>query len=130
MNQADLKEAIRQRWNGRAESFDRSPGHGIHTQDEKNGWVKLFSRVIGTNPVRILDVGSGTGVLSMVLAEMGHRVTGVDLAEEMVQKARNKFKANNLTGEFTVGDAENLPFRENTFNIVLNRHVVWSLTDP
>ncbi len=107
MNQAALKEEIRQRWNGRAESFDRSPGHGIHSEKEKNGWVSLFRKVIGTIPADILDVGSGTGVLALVLAEMGHSVTGVDLAGEMVQKARDKFKKNNLTGEFMIGDAEN-----------------------
>lgn len=130
MNQAELKEAIRQRWNNRAETFDLSPGHGIHSQDEKNEWVNLFAGVVGTTPVSVLDVGSGTGVLSLVLAEMGHRVTGVDLAEAMVQKARDKFKKHHLAGEFTVGDAENLPFEEHTFDIVINRHVVWSLTDP
>ncbi|SFH15430.1 Ubiquinone/menaquinone biosynthesis C-methylase UbiE [Desulfotomaculum arcticum] len=130
MKQAELKEAIRLRWNNRAESFDSSPGHGIHSQSEKAAWISLFTGIMGPSGTSVLDVGSGTGVLSLLLAEMGHKVTGVDLAEEMVQKARDKFKSNNLPAEFVIGDAENLPFRKQTFDIVINRHVVWSLTDP
>jgi len=77
-----------------------------------------------------LDVGTGTGVLALVLAELGHNITGIDIADEMVEKAKEKFKNNNLSGNFIVGDAENLPFEDNSFDVVINRHVVWSLPQP
>lgn len=125
-----IKEMIRQRWNRRADTFDRSPGHGIHTAREKDAWIGLLKGVLGDKRLEILDVGTGTGVVALLLAELGHRVTGVDIAEQMVQKAREKAKKLNLAVEFRVGDAEVLPFKNNSFDAVINRHVVWSLPDP
>ncbi|MFZ5648909.1 MAG: class I SAM-dependent methyltransferase [Bacillota bacterium] len=130
VNHVELKDMIRKRWNRRAGSFDRCPGHGIHSDREKNDWVNLFTRVIGGDGLSILDVGAGTGVLALVMAEMGHRITCLDIAEEMLEKAGEKFKNNNLPGKFVVGDAEKLPFEDNSFDVVFNRHVVWSLPDP
>lgn len=126
----ELKDMIRKRWNQSAGSFDKCPGHGIHSDREKNDWINLFTKVIGRESVSILDVGVGTRVLALVLAEMGHKITGVDIAEEMVEKAREKFKNNNLSGSFIVGDAEKLPFADNSFDVVINRHVVWTLPNP
>lgn len=130
VDHVELKELIRQRWNSRADSFDNCPGHGIHSEREKNDWVTLFKNTLGVNRLDILDVGAGTGVLSLLLAELGHNVTGVDIAEEMLEKAREKFNKSRLPGSFMVGDAENLPFADQSFDVVFNRHVVWSLPDP
>jgi ubiquinone/menaquinone biosynthesis C-methylase UbiE len=125
-----LKDSIKQRWNQRANSFDNSPGHGIRSEKEKREWINLFTRVIGKNRLDILDVGSGTGVISLVLADMGHNITGLDIAEEMVKTARDKFIQHGLSGNFIVGDAEKPPFEDSSFDIVINRHVVWSLLQP
>lgn len=129
-NHMEIKEMIKHRWNRRAKDFDKSPGHGIHSGREKEAWVNLLTRVLGKDQLEILDVGTGTGVIALVLAEMGHKVTGVDIAEEMVQKAREKAKNLNLFADFRVGDAEELPFADNSFDALINRHVVWSLPHP
>ena len=125
-----VKKMVKERWNRRADTFERSPGHGIHSKKEKDAWVNLFKRVLGDEKLEILDVGTGTGVIALLLAELGHRVIGVDIAEQMIDQARKKAKNLNLPVNFQTGDAEELPFANNSFDVVINRHVVWSLPNP
>lgn len=125
-----VKELIRQRWNRRAETYDSSPGHGIHSRREKDAWVALFRATLGDGPLNVLDVGTGTGVIALLLAEMGHKVTAVDIADRMIEHARRKAAELALEVDFVVGDAEELPFPDACFDAVVNRHVVWSLPHP
>lgn len=59
---------------------------------------------------RILDIGCGTGRHSIELTRRGYRVTGVDLSESMLARAREKAAAAGLTIDFRHHDARNLPF--------------------
>ncbi len=78
----------------------------------------------------VLDVGCGTGSLSLLLAADGHRVTGVDLAPRMVGRARAKLVAAGLTARFLVGDAGAPPLGDESFDVLLSRHLVWTLPEP
>ncbi len=64
---------------------------------------------------RILDIGCGTGNFSIELARLGARVTGIDISESMLAKARRKAEAAGLAIEFIHADAMKLPFADNTF---------------
>ncbi len=69
----------------------------------------------------VLDVASGTGESACFLAKsFGCRVTGVDASEKMVEKAREKARQRGLSVEFRVGDAHNLPFEANSFDVVIS----------
>jgi len=59
---------------------------------------------------KILDVGCGTGRHSIELAKRGYNITGIDLSESMLQKAKDKAKADNLNIKFFKYDARKLPF--------------------
>lgn len=65
-----------------------------------------------------------------LLAGAGHRVTGVDLSPRMVERARAKLKAAGLDGHFLVGDAAAPPTGDARFDVVLCRHLLWTLPDP
>lgn len=60
--------------------------------------------------LQILDVGCGTGRHSIEMTRRGYRMTGIDLSESMLAKARQKAKAQKLNIEFLQHDARNLPF--------------------
>jgi 2-polyprenyl-3-methyl-5-hydroxy-6-metoxy-1,4-benzoquinol methylase len=62
--------------------------------------------------VKILDVGCGTGRHSIELTKRGYNITGIDLSESMLQKARDKAKENNLDIKFIKHDARKLPFNK------------------
>lgn len=60
--------------------------------------------------LKILDVGCGTGRHAIELTRRGYRVTGIDLSESQLKKAREKAEARGLTIDFQRQDARNLPF--------------------
>ena len=60
--------------------------------------------------LRILDVGCGTGRHSIELTRRGYKITGVDLSESMLEKAKEKASSQNLEISFLNHDARNLPF--------------------
>jgi demethylmenaquinone methyltransferase/2-methoxy-6-polyprenyl-1,4-benzoquinol methylase len=72
--------------------------------------------------MRVLDLGCGTGVLEERLANSGSAVVGVDLTEEMVRLAQTKDPR--FADSLSVGDAENLPFRDGSFDLVVSCYVV------
>lgn len=68
--------------------------------------------------LKILDVGCGTGRHAIELTKRGYNITGVDLSESMLKRAREKAEEENLKIEFHQQDARNLPF-ENEFHLVI-----------
>jgi SAM-dependent methyltransferase len=67
---------------------------------------------------KILDIGCGTGRHAIELVKRGYSVTGVDLSEAMINKARENAKNAQINVDFKVGDARNLPF-ENQFDLAI-----------
>ena len=67
---------------------------------------------------RILDVGCGTGRHSIELSKRGYKITGIDLSESMLKRAKEKAAENGLKIEFLQHDARNLPF-ENEFDVAI-----------
>jgi 2-polyprenyl-3-methyl-5-hydroxy-6-metoxy-1,4-benzoquinol methylase len=68
--------------------------------------------------IRILDIGCGTGRHSIELARRGYQVTGVDLSDSMLARAKEKAKAQNVTVDFYQKDARELSFN-NEFDMVI-----------
>lgn len=83
------------------------------------GECDFIEKAIKSNKsLKILDVGCGTGRHSIELSKRGYLVTGIDLSESMLTKAKEKAKQNNLQIEFLRHDARNLPF-ENQFDAAI-----------
>ncbi|MGI5371001.1 class I SAM-dependent methyltransferase [Streptomyces iakyrus] len=115
-------------WDAAAASFDEEPDHGLRDPEVRRAWA---GRLRGWLPARagdVLDLGCGTGSLSLLASEQGHRVTGVDLSAAMVALAREKLAGRDAV--FLVGDAAAPPVGERRFDAVLVRHVLWALPDP
>ena len=81
---------------------------------------------------QVLDVGCGTGRLLFRGAGESTRIFGADLSEGMIQRAKELAADREFATEpdFCVADAENIPFPENKFDIVLSTCVVFLLPDP
>ncbi|MFG3510087.1 class I SAM-dependent methyltransferase [Streptomyces sp. NPDC047821] len=126
----DLTSAISRYWDDAAPAFDAEPDHGLRAPHTRAAWARLLERWAPSAPADVLDVGCGTGSLSLLLAGAGHRVTGVDVAPRMIEQARAKLGAAGLAGRFLVGDAATPPTGDASFDMVLARHLVWTLPDP
>src|SRR5262249_28910165 len=86
-----VKQQVAAHWGRRAANFDEDFGHSIRTEGERAAWDRILHLMLsGGEPLDALDVGCGTGFLSLELAARGHRVTGVDFAPAMLAEARRK----------------------------------------
>ncbi|MBV8436175.1 MAG: class I SAM-dependent methyltransferase [Silvibacterium sp.] len=70
--------------------------------------------------MRILDVACGTGNQSIPAARTGARVTGLDIAPNLLEQARERARAEDLKVDFVEGDAEDLPYEAGEFDVVLS----------
>ncbi|MGN8171605.1 class I SAM-dependent methyltransferase [Agrobacterium sp. 22117] len=126
-----LKDEIKAYWSARAATFDLSPGHEIFSEDERAAWHRLVLKHLGPGEGRLaLDLASGTGVVSHLMDDLGFRVTGLDWAEPMLERAKAKAKSRNRKIAFRMGDAENTMEPDASYDVVINRHLVWTLVDP
>ncbi|GGM01862.1 SAM-dependent methyltransferase [Streptomyces fumigatiscleroticus] len=127
-NTGDEPTPSRVDWDARAAVFDDEPDHGLRDPRVRAAWAGRLRAWLPERPGDILDLGCGTGSLSLLAAERGHRVTGVDLSPAMVELARAKLAGHDAV--FLVGDAAAPPVGEERFDVVLVRHVLWALPDP
>ena len=121
---------VRAYWDAEAAGFDEAADHGLRDPQVRGAWDRLLREHLPEEPVDVLDLGCGTGSLTMLLAEAGHRVHGVDLAPAMVAAARAKVAASGTTATVEVGDASDPPGLAGAYDVVLTRHVLWALPDP
>jgi len=126
-----VKQQVAAHWNRRAAHFDEDFGHSIRTPAERAAWDRILDLVLADRGSgEALDVGSGTGFLSFELAARGHHVAGVDFAPAMIAEARRKAAASGISVRFEEADAERLPFAAGSFDLVMTRHVLWTLPHP
>ncbi len=83
---------------------------------------KVVKMVTKTEPKTILDVATGTGDLAIALAKKNPqaKITGFDLSNGMLEHGRLKVAEKNLSDQIEMiqGDAENMPFEDNTFDAI------------
>ena len=126
-----VKQNVAAHWGKRAANFDSDFGHSIRTPEERAAWDRMFALVLGGREgLQALDIGCGTGFLSLELAARGHHVTGIDFAPEMLALAKAKAASAGAAVRFEHADAENLPFDAASFDLVITRHVLWTLPHP
>ncbi len=115
-------------WDAESVTFDDEPDHGLRDPAVREAWAARLRGWLPRGPADVLDLGCGTGTLSLLASEARHRVTGVDLSPRMVELARAKLAGRDAA--FLVGDAAAPPVGEQRFDAVLVRHVLWTLPDP
>lgn len=129
LNNYALKEEIRAYWSRRSETFDRAFGHHIPEGPEFDAWAGAIREHLGPEPRRVLELACGTGEVTRLLVSLGHEVTALDFSEAMLAVARRKH-AGNAQVRFLLADAENPMEPEGSYDAIVCRHLVWTLTEP
>lgn len=130
-SQSDTTSIMREYWDSVAEYYASSQ-HFSSTESLRALWSLLLARMFPpAEPLRIIDVGCGSGAVSLSLAELGHQVVGLDISPEMLRICQASAEARGLT-DFTavVGEAENPPADIGPADAVVSRHVLWTLPWP
>lgn len=111
-NNDDVYEFYESRFD-EASRFSDNPLEFIRTQD-------IVKRFLTQAPMIIADIGGATGAYSFWLAEQGHKVHLFDLSNKHIEQARHRGQQSNIALEsYICGDARQLPWNDNTFDLVL-----------
>ena len=125
-----LQERIKGAWTHGAHEYDRDPGHGLLSPAAEREWLSVLGEALGGDALDVLDVGTGTGVLAVLVAKLGHRVQGIDLTPAMLEHAQRRAREAGVAVEFSEGDAMALPLDTDSVDAVVSRHVLWTMPDP
>ena len=114
------KEQVAQMFDNISEDYDglnRVISLGIDVS-----WRKKVVKLVGENkPQQILDIATGTGDLALMMSKLNpERIVGLDISEGMLQVGRHKIAKADLSNKIKmiVGDSENIPFPDNTFDAI------------
>ncbi len=113
-------------WDWRARSYDSHVWHVCC----RWVWRRLLEETLPEGG-KALDIGTGTGFVADILAEMGYGyVVAVDISLGMLLRARERLRARLHLVELVAASAERLPLREGAVDAAFARHVLWALEDP
>ena len=107
-----LKARLKATW----ESGD----YGVFAPYLEKGALEFFDRLNIPPGTRLLDVACGAGQLTLPAARKGILVTALDLAANLVQQARTKAANEGLQVQVDEGDAEDLPYPDASFDVVMS----------
>ncbi|MDA1077367.1 MAG: class I SAM-dependent methyltransferase, partial [Proteobacteria bacterium] len=100
-------------WGRTAEDYDRHrPG------PPESFYRRLTALDVGLPGQRVLDLGTGTGLVARRLARDGCQVSGIDIAQGQIDMARVAARREDLQIDFSVASAEAVPFEASTFDVV------------
>ena len=122
------KRGVYEYWNYGSRFYDHTPG--IRHESEDLIWQEELAGVLGPKPLTVIDVGTGTGYIAMILGQLGHQVTGVDFSPNMLEIARERNAPYRSNVTILEGDAENLAFPNDAFDALTARYVLWTQPRP
>lgn len=130
-----LTDTLREYWSQRARTYAHGQVSGERAEPSREAWRDVYRQLLGevgfagTHPLRILDVGCGSGYATTLVAELGHRVVGVDSSAGMLAEARKRHGESDAL-HWQEGIAEVPPTVPGGWDVVTCRYVLWTLPDP
>lgn len=124
-----LQNKLDQYWTERSDSYSKQNQKQLENEHREK-WKKLILAHVPENKnLKVLDIGTGPGFLAILLTECGYDVVAVDRNSRMLLKAEENARKYGVTVEFRkIGDE--LPFSDNSFDLVISRDVTWMLLQP
>ena len=130
MEDCAIEDRVVRYWTIRSRDFGAVRKNELGSVMGRRWQEELEARLPQGTPLNILDVGTGTGFFAILMARLGHRVTGIDLTPAMLEEARNLSAQRNLDITFREMDAQNLSYGDESFDVVISRNLTWTLPEP
>ncbi len=126
----NLQDSINHYWTDRAPGYDAYQQRPERRDLDLAAWSRVWTDALPPAPADVLDVGTGSGHVAFLLAGLGHRVTGIDLADGMLAIAQERAAGTAGAPRFLAGDAVAPDFAPASYDAVVGRYVMWTLRDP
>lgn len=128
-NNENLNSRIESYWDKRSSDFNRVRHLELYGIDSSL-WLKIIKEHLPQKEnLNVLDVGTGTGFFAILLSKLDHKITGIDISSKMIEEAKKNAKEFNISAEFKKMNAQNLDFKDCTFDVVIARNLTWTLPD-
>jgi len=111
-NEKTVPAQITAFWDVVVSIYDSADNVALPATAEYANWVRALRSVLPARSARVLDVGTGTGFVARIAAELGHRVTAIDISKAMLDasagmrsrapdhvRGRRRCRTGVLTGE-------------------------------
>ena len=117
-------------WGESARGYKEGVRKELNSKQASDKWImKILENAPNKEKLKILDIGCGPGFFTINLTKLGHDVIGIDVSKEMVDVASENAQEQGLTCDFKVMNANDLDFPDDTFDLIINRVVTWTLPD-
>ena len=130
MENCAIEDRVVRYWTIRSHDFGAVRKNELGSIMGRRWQEELEARLPERSPLNILDVGTGTGFFAILMAKLGHKVTGIDLTPAMLEEAAAMAAGLGLDIAFRHMDAQELDFPDGTFDVVLSRNLTWTLPQP
>ncbi len=127
--EATKEEQAYEYWADRAEEYSQLHMDS-YLSNERMAYAPQVALSMPTgDDINALDLGCGSGFMSLLLLDAGCRVTGIDLTTEMLEHARDNVRRKGHHACFLQMRAQELAFPDNTFDYIVSRNVTWMCED-
>ena len=97
------------------ESYEKHMKETNHIKAQEKILSQFYNKITGKN----LDIATGTGTIARLIAKNTNAdIYSIDFSEGMIKKAKEYSKKENLKINFRIAEVENIPFRDNFFDVV------------
>lgn len=99
---------------------------------KRKAWGDMIERYAPKKKkkLKILDIGTSSGFLAITMALRGHEVCGIDISNSKISSAITNAERMNAKVNFICAEADELPFGDEEFDLIINRNVIWKLPNP
>jgi SAM-dependent methyltransferase len=123
-----VTSSAREHWDREAEGYDRWREHGAWSAGERAAWAATLRRLLPRDGKAVLDVGAGTGFVSLAAARLGYRVTALDISADMLERLATVASREGLEISTVHAPATEPP--TGPFDAVIERLTLPLLPDP
>ena len=126
---AEDQQAWNRYWTRWAAEYDEHQLSRLSLPGEREAWSRAFGAALPPGTREVLDLGTGSGNVALLLAADGYDVTGIDLSPGMLAQARAKLAGHPHPPTFLEADAANPPFAQASLDAIVSRYLLWTLRD-
>ena len=126
---AEDQQAWNRYWTRWAAEYDEHQLTRLSLPGEREAWSRAFGAALPPGTREVLDLGTGSGNVALLLAADGFDVTGIDLSPGMLAQARAKLESHPHPPTFLEADATDPPFPRGSLDAIVSRYLLWTLRD-